>query len=63
MVHPVRDIPEDHLRRYIEDTGEIVDNPIEIVGPEEDGASEIIQEYTDRHEELKEELNRREREG
>jgi len=63
MVHPVRDIPEDHLRRYIEDTGEIVDNPEEIVGPEEDGASEIIQEYTDRHEELKEELHRREREG
>jgi len=63
MVHPVRDIPEDHLRRYIEDTGEIVDNPEEIVGPEEDGASEILQEYSDRHEELKEELNRRECEG
>jgi hypothetical protein len=63
MLHPVRDIPEDHLRRYIEDTGEIVDNPEEIVGPEEDGAYEIIQEYSDRHEELKEELNRREREG
>jgi hypothetical protein len=63
MSHPVEDIPEDHLRRYIADTGEIVDNPIEVVGPDEDGASEIIQEYSDRHEELKEELNRRQREG
>jgi hypothetical protein len=63
MSHPVEDIPEDQLRRYIEDTGEIVDNPIEVVGPDEDGASEIIQEYSDRHEELKEELNRRQREG
>ena len=63
MSHPVEDIPEVHLRRYIADTGEIVDNPIEVVGPDEDGASEIIQEYSDRHEELKEELNRREREG
>ena len=29
MSHPVEDIPEDHLRRYIADTGEIVDNPID----------------------------------
>jgi hypothetical protein len=63
MTHPVQDIPEDQLRRYIEDTGEIVENPIEVVGPDEDGATEIIQEYSDRHEELKEELNRRQREG
>jgi hypothetical protein len=63
MSHPVEDIPEDQLRRYIEDTGEIVDNPIEVVRPDEDGATEIIQEYSDRHEELKEELNRRQREG
>jgi hypothetical protein len=63
MVHPVREIPEDQLRRYIKDTGEILDDPIEIVDPDEEGATEILQEYSDRHEELKEELNRREREG
>ena len=63
MVHPVREIPEDQLRRYIKDTGEILDDPIEIVDPAEEGATEILQEYSDRHEELKEELNRREREG
>ena len=42
MSHPVEDIPEDQLRRYIADTGDIVDNPIEVVGPDEDRASEII---------------------
>jgi hypothetical protein len=53
MVHPVREIPEDQLRRYIKDTGEILDDPIEIVDPAEEGATEILQEYSDRHEELK----------
>jgi len=61
--HPVGDIPEDQLRRYIKDTKEIVDYPEQIVRPDEDGAGEIIQAYSDRHAELQEELDRRQREG
>jgi hypothetical protein len=61
--HPVGDIPEDQLRRYIKDTKEIVDYPEQIVRPNEDGAREIIQGYSDRHDELQEELDRRQREG
>ncbi|MGZ7209943.1 MAG: hypothetical protein ACXVHV_08710 [Methanobacterium sp.] len=60
---PVRDIPDDQLRRYIRDTEEIVQHPIEVVEPNDPWATEIIQSYIDRHAELRDELERRQREG
>jgi hypothetical protein len=58
--HPVDQLPEDQLRRYITDTDEIIDNPA-LAGVEND--SRLRQQWADRNNELRQELSRRMDEG
>ncbi len=60
--HPVRDIPEDHLRRYINDTRDIVSNPWK-AGVERPEDRDSYLQLVDRHRELTGELRRRKDEG
>lgn len=62
--HPVRDLPDDHLRRYTKDTRHIKRNP-EMAGIEGDDSEDerLRQFWGDRHEELRAELRRRKEEG
>lgn len=60
--YPVREIPEDQIRRYIRDTAEINRHPEEagVDGPDD---GEWRQHWIDRNQDLRDELRRRKNEG
>ncbi len=60
--YPARDIPEDHLRRYIKDTGDINRHP-EKAGIEREEDQEFREWWANRNQELRDELRRRKDEG
>jgi NADH-ubiquinone oxidoreductase chain 5 len=62
--YPARDLPDDHLRRYIQDTRNIKRHP-EMAGIDGDSSGDegLRQHWADRHEELRAELRRRKEEG
>jgi hypothetical protein len=64
MTHPVGELPEDQLKRYRENTGQVLRYP-ELAGLAGDDSSntEILQEWSDRHNKLKDEIHRRKEEG
>jgi len=63
--HPVADLPDDQLRRYIDDTDDIQRNT-HLAGLDEDSDPSnavLRQQWADRNSELRQELTRRMDEG